>query len=97
MSLVIRNARVRGYQQFVDIAIEGDLLSAIGPKLPTKAAKELDASGSLVLPGLFNLHFHADKCLLSEIMREKRQKFTPVRESSGESWITFEPSAILRG
>jgi cytosine/adenosine deaminase-related metal-dependent hydrolase len=22
-----------------------------------------------VLPGLFNLHFHADKCLLGEIMR----------------------------
>jgi dihydroorotase-like cyclic amidohydrolase len=54
MSLVIRNARVRGYQQFVDIAIEGDRVSAIGPKLPTKAAKELDAFGSLVLPGLFN-------------------------------------------
>ena len=41
MSLVIRNARVGGYQQFVDIAIEGDRLSAIGPNLPTKAAKEL--------------------------------------------------------
>jgi cytosine/adenosine deaminase-related metal-dependent hydrolase len=26
-------------------------------------------AGSLVLPGLFNLHLHADKCLLGEIMR----------------------------
>ena len=30
---------------------------------------EIDAAGSLVLPGLFNLHFHADKCLLGEVMR----------------------------
>ena len=54
MSLVIRNARVRGQPQPVDIAIEGERISAIGPKLPTKAATEIDAAGNLVLPGLFN-------------------------------------------
>src|SRR5712691_2766802 len=69
MSLVIRNARIRGQQQPVDIAIDDERIAAVGPKLPAKAAAEIDAAGSLVLPGLFNLHFHADKCLLGEIMR----------------------------
>jgi cytosine deaminase len=69
MSLVIRNARVRGQQQSVDIAVDGEKISAVGPKLPIRAGKEIDAAGSLVLPGLFNLHYHADKCLLGEIMR----------------------------
>jgi cytosine/creatinine deaminase len=69
MSLVIRNARVRGYEQSVDIAIEGEKISAVGPKLPARVQKEIDAKGNLVLPGLFNLHYHADKCLLGEIMR----------------------------
>ena len=69
MNVVIRNARVRGYEQNVDIAIEGQRISALGPKLPGGAQTEIEAKGNLVLPGLFNLHYHADKCLLGEIMR----------------------------
>jgi len=69
MNVIIRNARVRGQQHLVDIGIEGQKISAVAAKLPGKAANEIDAGGSLVLPGLFNLHFHADKCLLGEIMR----------------------------
>ena len=69
MSVVIRNARIRGQKQPVDIAIEGETISAVGPKLPAKGQKEIDAAESLVLPGFLNLHYHADKCLLGEIMR----------------------------
>jgi cytosine deaminase len=69
MSFVIRNARLRGQKQNVDIAIDGKKISAVGPKLPTHAQSEIDARGNLVLSGLFNLHYHADKCLLGEIMR----------------------------
>src|SRR5690349_9024782 len=69
MNIIIRNARLRGQQQLVDIGIDGKKISAVAPKLPMKGNSEIDAAGSLVLPGLFNLHFHADKCLLGEIMR----------------------------
>src|SRR4249920_4013370 len=69
MSFTIRNARVRGEKQSVDIVIDGEKISTVGPGLPAGARREIDAAGSLVLPGLFNLHFHADKCLLGEIMR----------------------------
>ena len=53
----------------VDIVIEKDRIASVQPKAPDKGRREIDAAGSLVLPGLFNLHFHADKCLLGEIMR----------------------------
>ena len=53
----------------VDIVIEKDRIASVQPKAPGKGRREIDATGSLVLPGLFNLHFHADKCLLGEIMR----------------------------
>ncbi|MBI3436385.1 MAG: amidohydrolase family protein [Proteobacteria bacterium] len=69
MSLVIRNARVRGHQQIVDISIDTDHIDAVGANLPKSDRREIDAAGGLVLPGFFNLHFHADKCLLGEIMR----------------------------
>jgi cytosine/creatinine deaminase len=69
MDLVIRNARIRGEKQPVDIVIEGERIKSVGPKVSEKGKSEIDAGGSLVLPGLFNLHFHTDKCLLGEIMR----------------------------
>jgi len=69
MDLIIRNARIRGREPLVDIAVDGERIAVVEPNVAAGAAREIDASASLVLPGLFNLHFHADKCLLGEIMR----------------------------
>ena len=69
MDMIVRHAVVRGHQGLVDIVIEKDHIASVQPKAADKGRREIDAAGSLVLPGLFNLHFHADKCLLGEIMR----------------------------
>lgn len=69
MDLIIRNARLRDGKDAVDIGIAKDHIVAVEAKLATKGAVEIDAAGGLVLPGMFNLHFHADKCLLGEVMR----------------------------
>ena len=69
MDIIIRNATLRDRKDPVDIAMEKDKIAAVQPKIAEKGRREIDAAGSLVLPGLFNLHFHADKCLLGEIMR----------------------------
>ncbi len=69
MDIVIRNARIRGRKDAADIVIAGEKIAAVEPKAAGKGRTEIDAGGNLVLPGLFNLHFHADKCLLGEIMR----------------------------
>ena len=45
----------------VDIVIEKDRIASMQPKAPDKGRREIDAAGSLVLPGLFNLHFHAER------------------------------------
>src|SRR3954453_10777979 len=69
MDTVIRNAKLRERKELVDIGVEKDRIVAVNPKIDRKGEREVDAGGGLVLPGLFNLHFHADKCLLGEIMR----------------------------
>ena len=69
MDLIIRNARLRGQKETVDISIEKDRISSVQPKAASTGRAEIDAAGSLVLPGLFNLHHHADKSLLGEVMR----------------------------
>jgi cytosine deaminase len=69
MNLVIRNARIRGHDRLLDIGIDKGLIATVAPMLAGTGQEEIDAAGSLVLPGLINLHLHADKSLLGEVMR----------------------------
>lgn len=69
MDLVVRNAKLRDREGLVDIAIEKDRISSVQREIADKGRTEIDAQGNLVLPGLFNLHHHADKSLLGEVMR----------------------------
>jgi cytosine/creatinine deaminase len=95
MNLVIRNARVRGQEQLVDIALDGDKISAVTPNLPARGQKEIDAAGSLVLPGLFNLHYHADKSLLGEIMRPNVSGTLPEAiEITNEFKRKYDPAEV---
>jgi len=62
-SLLIRNGRLidpaSGRDEVADVAIEGDRIVAIGPRLPAGGADEIiDASDRLVLPGLIDPHVH---------------------------------------
>jgi cytosine deaminase len=68
MDLVIRHARLRDRPDLVDIGLAGSRVEAIGPDLGP-AAREIDVEGRLVAPGFVNLHLHADKSLLGEVMR----------------------------
>ncbi len=95
MSFVIRNARIRGHKQSVDIAVDGEKISAVETNLPAKGATEIDAVGSLVLPGFFNLHYHADKCLLGEIMRPNVSGTLPEAiEITNEFKRKYDPAEV---
>jgi len=69
MDLIVRNAKLRDRPDTVDIAVANGRIASLQPRIAEQGKAEIDAAGSLVLPGMFNLHFHADKCLLGEIMR----------------------------
>lgn len=71
-SLLIRNARVLTLDEAdrewprADIAIEGGLISAIGPQIAHKQSYErvIEAEGLLAMPGLVNAHFHSSGNLM---------------------------------
>ena len=93
--LIIRNGRVRGQKETVDIAIAGGKISAVAPKHAGRASQEIDAGGKLVLPGLFNLHYHADKCLLGEIMRPNISGTLPEAiEITNDFKRKYDPSEV---
>lgn len=95
MDTIIRNARVRGQQNTVDVVIENDRIASVQPKASGRGRNEIDAAGNLVLPGLFNLHFHADKSLLGEIMRPNISGTLPEAiEITNEFKRKYDPAEV---
>lgn len=95
MDMIIRNGRIRGNPDPVDIVIENDRIASVQPKAAGKGKNEIDADGSLVLPGLFNLHFHADKSLLGEIMRPNVSGTLPEAiEITNDFKRNYEPAEV---
>lgn len=63
MDLVIRNATLADGRHDIDIAIDGKRIAEVGPKLPLRGRREIDAEGSLVSPPFVDAHFHMDATL----------------------------------
>ena len=61
--LVLRNGRVvdgSGAPWFVgDLAIRGDVIVAVGPRLDGSARRLIDVQGRIVAPGFIDIHTHA--------------------------------------
>jgi cytosine deaminase len=84
MDLIIRNARIlRGSElDVVDIGIAGTAIAAISPSLKADA-RELDAAGCLVIPGMIETHIHLDKtCILDRCRIEEGTVAEAVRETA---------------
>ncbi len=43
-----------------DVAIDGGKVQAVGPKLPQRGRREVDAKGCWVMPGMLDIHTHYD-------------------------------------
>ncbi|MDH3745880.1 MAG: amidohydrolase family protein [Acidobacteriota bacterium] len=59
--LIIRNGRLRGRKQPVDIGIAGGVFAKIARKIPERARKVIRANGCLVTESFVNPHLHLDK------------------------------------
>ena len=63
MDLIIRNGNLPDGRTGIDIAVKGDRIAAVEPRLPAKAGREIDATGRLVSPPFVESHFHLDSVL----------------------------------
>src|SRR5436305_1087885 len=66
---VLRNARIAGLHEVVDIGVRERRIAAIGPKLEMSASvgmREIALNGRLVLPGFVETHIHLDKSCISD-------------------------------
>ncbi|MBI1296900.1 amidohydrolase family protein [bacterium] len=61
MNWILRNTRVQGYAEIVDIAIDAGKIAAVATNLPDSGDQEWDLAGRVLLPGLVDCHTHLDK------------------------------------
>jgi cytosine/creatinine deaminase len=74
MTQVIRNVRLRGRDEAVDVAIDGERIAAVEPAVDVSAEREYEGAGRLLVPGFVNIHQHLDKCMLGDVMRPNRSQ-----------------------
>jgi cytosine deaminase len=97
MDLVIRKARVRSEKHLVDIGVTKDRIETVGLDLAGTAREEIDAAGCLVTPGFVNLHLHADKSLLGEVMRPNLSGTLPEAiEITNDFKRAYDPEEVAR-
>lgn len=63
LDIIIRQACLPDGRGPFDIAIRGDRIAEISPRIETKAREEIDAAGRLVSPPFTDPHFHMDATL----------------------------------
>jgi cytosine deaminase len=64
-NLVIRNARIKGREELVDILIKNGKIEQIEPDVATDLKEEIDAKGNMVTPSFVEPHIHLDNALAS--------------------------------
>lgn len=63
MDLLLRNARVRGHDKPVDIAVNAGTITKLSPKITGRAHQVIDCAGKLVSPPFTDIHVHLDAVL----------------------------------
>lgn len=65
IDLLLRNARVHGFDGLIDIAVAGGVVAALGREIVCDADEEEDLGGRVAFPGFVDSHVHLDKaCIL---------------------------------
>jgi cytosine/creatinine deaminase len=67
--LIVRRGKLLGRPGYWDIAISGEEIAAIEPRIDASGVTEIDAAENLVAPTYVNGHVHLDKCNLGDVMR----------------------------
>lgn len=83
MDLIVRNARLRGLEELVDIGIEQGKIVKIEKDIAERGVEEIDARGKLVIPSFIDPHLHLD---IAFTVGEPRYNMTGSHPEAIEIW-----------
>lgn len=94
MDLILKNVIIDESNQVFDVAIEKDVIKAIGTDLGMSAKRVYDAQGRVLIPGLVESHLHLDKALIADRMPNKSGTLKEAIEVTGKLKPTFTKEDI---
>jgi N-acyl-D-amino-acid deacylase len=98
-SLVIRGGTLidgsGSPRERADVAVEGDRIAAIGPRLEAQADRTIDATGHVVAPGFIDAHSHSDLFYFGCPSAESKVRQGCTTEVVG--MCSFSPAPIAPG
>jgi N-acyl-D-amino-acid deacylase len=74
-----------------DVALVGDRIAGVGPRLRASGAREVDLRGLALAPGFVDIHSHADLPLLVEPRAESRVRQGVTTEVVGQDGSSLGP------
>jgi cytosine deaminase len=84
MDLIVRNSRLRGRSELLDIGVSNGIIVEIKEEIAEHASNELNADGNLTTPSFIDPHEHLDTAMIGELVRPNK------------SGTLFEAIEILR-
>lgn len=95
MDLIIKNAKVPGYDGLVDVAVEKDRIVAVASGVEGEAERVIEARGKVLIPGLVESHIHLDKAYVMDRMPNKSGTLKEAIEVTGKLKPTFTKEDIV--
>lgn len=82
MDLIVKNARLSGRDDLVDLAISDGKIQRVDTGIDEPAARVIDANAGLVIPPFVDPHFHLDKVLSRRLLgaTSPQEAFARARE-----------------
>lgn len=74
-----------------DVAVAGDRIAAVGPRLTAAGAKEIDLKGLALAPGFIDIHSHTDLVLLVDPKAQSKIRQGVTTEVPGQDGSSIGP------
>jgi N-acyl-D-amino-acid deacylase len=74
-----------------DVAVQGDRVAAVGPRLAAAGARELDLKGLALAPGFIDIHSHTDLVLLVDPKAQSKIRQGVTTEVPGQDGSSVGP------
>jgi cytosine/creatinine deaminase len=89
MDIIFRKVRIKDNEDLKDVAIKDGKIAAIENNLEMSAAREIDAEGRVLIPGLIESHIHIDKALIADRLPNRSGTLAEAIAVTGKLKPTF--------
>ena len=89
MDIILRKVRIKDENDLKDVAIKDGKIVAIEANIEGNSAKEINAEGRVLIPGLVESHIHLDKALIADRLPNKSGTLSEAIEVTGKLKPTF--------